>query len=83
MTTKPQKLVTIYDPALPLFAVLHQSPSKNTTLFFQGEGAEEEANAQAEALARSTKRPAIVFGPQVAAYGPPAEVATQIRLNLS
>lgn len=77
---KPQKPVTQYDPALPLYAVLHQSPTKNTTAFFQGEGAEEEAMAQAEALARTTKRPAIVFGPQAAAFGPPAEVATQIRL---
>lgn len=61
----------------PVFVVVHPSDTKNFAHYYQGEGAYEEAVAQAEALAKSTGRPAIVMGPQTDIVLPPAK--TTIR----
>ena len=82
MTDKPTKTLEQFDPTKQVFGMLQQTPSKNFITYFLGEGADEECRSQAEAPARTTKRPVLVFGPQVAAFGPPpAERASEIRLN--
>lgn len=79
---KTPKTVEQFDVTSPIWVMLQQTPSKNFSTYFTGEGAEEKALAEAENLARTTKRPVVVFGPQVAAFGPPPpERASEIRLN--
>lgn len=80
-TLAPPKAAHILDHTLPIYVVLQQTPGKNLTTYFQGETALHDATALAESIAVSTKRFAIVFGPQDAVYGPPPVVATQVRLS--
>ena len=82
-TPKTPRTVEQLDYTKPIYSVLQQTPGKNITTYFQGETAEHDATALAESIAVSTKRFAIVFGPQDAVFGPPAEAATQVRLKFS
>lgn len=74
--------IQIFDVTQPIWGVMHQSASgkRTTTAFFQGETAEHDALAQAEALATSTKTPAVIFGPQKAVKGAPNIKATDVVL---